>query len=174
MSDKTSSQAELDKQLLDKLTDSPFRSVGAMKAPDSKGDITTWGKEIYEGLVPIRATLYPHPAATYTLHLDEKYGNLLGNLHGGAAATIFDIATTMTLALVQSEGFWQHWGVSRTLSCTYLRPAQVNRHVTIHCEVVSFGKRLVHIKGSMKDRDGKVLVTCEHDKVNTDTRSTKL
>ncbi|KAF3919331.1 hypothetical protein ABW21_db0202397 [Orbilia brochopaga] len=165
----TNGPSELDQTLLGRLKDTPFRQPENLKGPDGQdGPVSSWGKEIYMGLNPVKATLYPYPSATYTFYVEPSYANLSGNLHGGAAATILDIATTMTLALVQKPDFWEYWGVTRTLNCAYLRPVQTNKYVTIQCDIVGLGKRLVHIKGTIKDKEGRVLITCDHDKVNVD------
>ncbi|KAK6340767.1 hypothetical protein TWF696_009087 [Orbilia brochopaga] len=167
----TNGPSELDQTLLSRLKDTPLRQPETIIGPDDEGGPpTTWGRTIYSTLNPIKASLYPYPTATYTFYVEPRYANLSGNLHGGAAATIFDVATTMTLALVQKPEFWEYWGVTRTLSCSYLRPVQSNKYVTIQCEIVGLGKRLVHIKGTMKDKEGRVLITCEHDKVNIDSK----
>lgn len=91
------------------------------------------------------------------------------NLHGGCAATLFDWATTLPLALVNKPGFWQYLGVSRTLNVTYLRPVPSGCEVLIECEVVQLGKRMCTIKGVMKRKqDGAIMAVCEHGKFNID------
>lgn len=55
--------------------------------------------------------------------------------------------------------------MSRTLNCTYLRPAPAGSEVLIESETVHMGKRLCHLKGVMRMKDtGKILYTCEHGK----------
>lgn len=60
-------------------------------------------------------------------------------------------------------------GVSRALNVTYLRPAPEGEKVLIVCDVVAAGRQMASTKASMvRERDGVVLSTCLHEKVNTD------
>ncbi|KAK4945369.1 hypothetical protein LTR66_006042 [Elasticomyces elasticus] len=103
------------------------------------------------------------------LKVDSSYCNPLNSLHGGAQALIYDMLTTTTLAPISRPGFWSYGGVSRTLTVTYLRPAAEGETIVVECEVVHAGKRLAALKGVMKrERDGALISTCEHDKVNND------
>lgn len=56
--------------------------------------------------------------------------------------------------------------VSRTLNCTYLRPAPVGTKVFVESRVVHLGKRLAQTTGVMRigSVDGKIAYTCEHGK----------
>lgn len=111
----------------------------------------------------------PLVTATFRYTVPEAHCNRMGNLHGGAAATIFDYATTMPLVLVSRPGFWRQLGVSRNLSVTYVRPAPCGTTVLIECQVVAVGARLCALRGVMRREDnGQVISTCEHGKVNTD------
>lgn len=89
-----------------------------------------------------------------------------GNLHGGAVALIFDICTSTAITAVSHEGFWDSGHVSRTLNCTYLRPAAMDTKVYVISEVVHLGKRQGLTKGEIRleSEDGKIAYTCEHGK----------
>jgi acyl-coenzyme A thioesterase 13 len=87
-----------------------------------------------------------------------------GNLHGGAVALIFDICTSTAISACSKEGFWDTGHVSRTLNCTYLRPAPLGAKVTVESQVVHLGRRLGMTTGVIKTEDGKVCYTCEHGK----------
>ncbi|KAF3165731.1 hypothetical protein EYR41_000455 [Orbilia oligospora] len=158
-----------EEELLELVRNSPFRKFGKL-SNEHGNDIPSWGKTIYSDLEPISATLSPNPSITFKMYIKEEYTNLSGNLHGGSGATIFDIATSMLLTLVQKDGFWQRWGVSRTLNCSYLRAVPGGTTVKIHCEIVGLGKRFVHMRAIMRDDAGNILLTCEHGKVNTDSK----
>lgn len=123
----------------------------------------------------------------FELDVDKHWANFSNNLHGGAQATIFDICTSVAFAPIAKPGFWMFGGVSRTLNCTYLRPAPVGETVIVDVEVirqseyhekelltdmskvVHAGKRLALTRGEMKRKsDGAIISTCEHNKANTD------
>ncbi|KND88805.1 Acyl-coenzyme A thioesterase 13 [Tolypocladium ophioglossoides CBS 100239] len=111
----------------------------------------------------------PHPSVTFTYTVQPDHCNRLQNLHGGAAATLFDFCTTMPLTLVNRPGFWQYLGVTRTLNVTYMRPARSGEEVTIECHIVQVGKRLTSLRGVMKRKsDGQLLCMCDHGKANID------
>jgi acyl-coenzyme A thioesterase 13 len=98
--------------------------------------------------------------------------NAGSNLHGGAVALIFDILTSIAVGTVAREGFWDQGHVSRTLNCSYVRPAPEGTELVIETEVVSLGKSLAMLRGTMRRKDnGKICYTCEHHKVKVDFRS---
>ncbi|KAF2223323.1 HotDog domain-containing protein [Elsinoe ampelina] len=110
-----------------------------------------------------------HGKLVFEFDNDEHWANNSANLHGGAQATIYDICTSIVLSLIARPGFWMMGGVSRVLSVTYIRPAPVGETLILECEVVHAGKRLAVTKGTMRrKRDGAIVSTCEHNKVNTD------
>ncbi|KYK59290.1 thioesterase family protein [Drechmeria coniospora] len=112
---------------------------------------------------------FPHPSVTFTYTVQPDHCNRLGNLHGGAAATLFDFCTTMPLAIINRPGFWQYLGVSRSLNVTYLRPVPAGEEVLIECQIVQVGKKLASLRGvMMRKRDGLLLCMCDHGKVNVD------
>ena len=103
-------------------------------------------------------------SAQFTFPVEPILCNASENLHGGIATTLFDALTTVSLLTIIKPGYWDTFGVSRTLTVTFLRPLPVGTKVFLDCEVVAAGKRMVNLKGTMKTADGKVCVTCIHDK----------
>lgn len=105
---------------------------------------------------------------TFSFPVKKFYTNIMGSLHGGAQATIFDALTTLALQAVAEpeKGQWlEGGGVSRTLNVTYLRPAPIGEKILCECEIVHAGKRLCFLRGVMKrERDGAIISTCEHNK----------
>jgi len=80
-------------------------------------------------------------------------------------ATIFDATTSMSIAPIAREGFWESGHVTRTLNCSYLRPAPEGTELLIECEIVHLGKRMGMVKGVMRRKDnGAACSTCEHQK----------
>ncbi|KAB5554857.1 HotDog domain-containing protein [Coniochaeta sp. 2T2.1] len=107
---------------------------------------------------------------TFRFAVQPEHSNGFGNLHGGCNSTLFDFCTSAVLGMVNKPGFFFWLGVSRQLNVTYLKPVPVGESVLIESELVHIGKRMAHIKGRMRsERNGVLLCTCEHDKVNTDT-----
>lgn len=105
--------------------------------------------------------------------VQPEHINGLGNLHGGCAATIFDVCTSLLVHLVASPSFWPNSGVTRTLNVVCLRPAPRGSVVDIECDIVQIGKRLCALRGIMRavgpdgaEGQGAVLMTCEHGKVS--------
>ena len=86
------------------------------------------------------------------------------SLHGGCAATILDSLTSTALLTVARPGFMDGGHVSRTLSCTYLRPVPRGARVQIQSWVQAAGKKTANIRGEIRTMDGKRCVTCVHDK----------
>jgi acyl-coenzyme A thioesterase 13 len=90
-------------------------------------------------------------------------------MHGGAAGVIFDMATTSALCPIARPGFWEFLGgVTRTLSISYLKAVPLRTTVLLHSRVVSAGRQMALIRGTMTSLDGKVVYcTVDHHKVNT-------
>jgi acyl-coenzyme A thioesterase 13 len=106
---------------------------------------------------------------TFELTVPRSLCNAGGNLHGGAVALIFDMCTSMAIAGIAREGFWDTGHVSRTLNCAYLRPAPEGTVILVESTVVHLGKTLAQLTGQMRRKDnGKVCYTCEHGKAKVD------
>lgn len=95
-----------------------------------------------------------------------------GNLHGGCAATLLDSLTSTALLTIAKPGFLDGGHVSRTLSCTYLRPVPMGAECVVECWVVAAGRRTACVRGEIRlkdpgsnDGEDKVCVECVHDKV---------
>lgn len=88
----------------------------------------------------------------------------MGALHGGAAATILDNLTSITVATVASRSGWTNAGVSRSLNCTYLRPVVMGSVATVECRVLHVGRNLCELAGVIRNDDGEVAVVCAHGK----------
>jgi acyl-coenzyme A thioesterase 13 len=133
---------------------------GLVNDPNNTG-FDNIGSEVVELLSVSQNTQSIH----YVLTVSPKLCNRGGNLHGGAAAALFDILTSIALLTVAKPGYWDMLGVSRTLTVTFLRPLPLGTKVFVDCEVVAAGKNLANLRGTMKTADGKVCITCTHDKV---------
>ncbi|KAF3942144.1 hypothetical protein ABW19_dt0206932 [Dactylella cylindrospora] len=166
MSSKSDKPEPTSEELLERVKSSNFGLARKLQVEA----IEKWAKDINDDLTPIHATLTPNPTLTFTFPVHKKYCNLAGNLHGGATATMFDIATTFAVTLINSDTFWRTFGVSRTLNCTYLRAAPAGTQTTVKCEILSIGKNLTHMRGEMRDEQGRLLAICEHGKVNVDSK----
>lgn len=92
-----------------------------------------------------------------------------GNLHGGAASTIFDNLSSTALFTIARPGFWNNLGVSRFLSVVFHRPLPLNTTVELTCCAVSAGRRLTHLEAVMKTEDGKICASFVHEKMRIET-----
>jgi acyl-coenzyme A thioesterase 13 len=93
-------------------------------------------------------------------------------MHGGAAAVIFDMATTTALCPLARPNYWEFMGgVTRTLSISYLRAVPIGTTVRLSSHVVSCGRQMAMIRGVMTSLDEKITYcTVEHHKVNAAVR----
>jgi hypothetical protein len=49
----------------------------------------------------------PKGTVTFEFLIDERYTNINGVMHGGAAGVIFDMCTTTALGPLARPGFWE-------------------------------------------------------------------
>jgi len=125
--------------------------------PDHKG----WDSEVLKAARFVSAS---PGKVEYEMVTTPAMSNKAGNLHGGCSATILDNLSSSAFLTIAKEGFLDTGTVSRTLTTTFLRPVPIGAKVRIICEVVSAGKRLANCKGHIETLDGKICVTCIHDK----------
>ena len=90
-------------------------------------------------------------------------------LHGGAATALLDTLPSLALVTVAKPGHWHTLGLTRNLTVTFLRPLPLGTQVFLDCEVVTAGKLMANLKGTMKTGDGRVCVICIHDKTVVET-----
>jgi len=114
----------------------------------------------------------PEGTVDFEFLIDERYANLNGVMHGGAAGVIFDMCTTTALGPLAKPGYWDFLGgVTRTLNISYLRAIPIGTTVRLHSEVTQVGRTMAMIRGTMTSKDGKtIFCTCEHHKVSVPTR----
>jgi hypothetical protein len=62
-------------------------------------------KHIMENVKLIDAS--PKGTVTFEFLIDERYTNINGVMHGGAAGVIFDMCTTTALGPLARPGFWE-------------------------------------------------------------------
>ncbi|KAL9617095.1 MAG: hypothetical protein Q9160_008085 [Pyrenula sp. 1 TL-2023] len=108
--------------------------------------------------------------AIFELDVTKSLCNKAGNLHGGAACTLLDILTSMPLNIIATPGHLDAGNVSRTITMSYLRPVPAGTTVRVECDIVAAGRNTANLQGTIKTLDGKVCVTCVHDKVAFSTK----
>ena len=100
----------------------------------------------------------------WELTIESKHCNSANNLHGGCSATILDCLTSTTLVTMARPGYLENGHVSRTITMSYLRPVPNGTKVKIDCQFIAAGRTTANVQGQIKTMDGKVCVTCVHDK----------
>ncbi|TGZ81532.1 Thioesterase/thiol ester dehydrase-isomerase [Ascodesmis nigricans] len=133
----------------------------------SRSLLLSFGDTLTPNLRLLTATSSP-AQVTFTFTVTLALCNALQNLHGGAAALIFDVTTTCAVVPLSKPGFWENAGVTRSLNCSYLRPLPEGSVVTVEARVVQVGRRLVSVVGVMRGEGGEVAVMCEHTKMVVD------
>ncbi|KAI5860419.1 HotDog domain-containing protein [Durotheca rogersii] len=156
------------------------RAREAYKDPDDRD----WSSEIVRHLSVVSHAAAPARAVTFRFEVGPAHDNGTGNLHGGCAATLFDVCTTLPLCLEPPPGAppgFRRGGVTRSLALTCLRPAPVGAAVHVRCRVLQAGRHLALVRGEMRAAppapgapEGPLLAVCEHAKVNTDPPSARL
>lgn len=77
---------------------------------------------------------------------------------GGAISTILDGLTNCTIALLSRKGHWEHSGVSRSTSITFVRPVVSHTKLIVECSILRANSTSVTIQGIMRRaEDSKML-----------------
>ncbi|EAS29230.3 thioesterase [Coccidioides immitis RS] len=115
------------------------------------------------------ASLAAPVRATFRSVVTLSMCNRLESLHGGCAATLIDVLTSVILLGLGKPGMFSYGGVTRSLDVKYLRPVPEGVEMEIICELVNMGKRLAMLRGEIRRVDnGDLCVVGMHDKANTD------
>jgi uncharacterized protein (TIGR00369 family) len=107
---------------------------------------------------------------TVAPHLCSKFGTL----HGAAAAMLLDMLTSTCLSMIARPGYLDAGHVSRALILSYHRPIQEGEKIRVRCRIVSTGKRMANLTGEIVTPDGKICVSCVHDKAILERAKVKL
>lgn len=113
--------------------------------------------------------------ATWRFPVVHEYLNPGQALHGAAQSLFYDNTMAYLFVPIARPGFWDTYGFSRSLRVTYLAQAMEGEWVRLEVETVQVGKRMALLRGRMvRERDGVLVSTCEHDKFTTDSRAAKI
>ncbi|CAO1621573.1 unnamed protein product [Jaminaea pallidilutea] len=91
--------------------------------------------------------------ATFRMQCQEGMANQLGNLHGGCAATMADLFTSLAIYLHVADSDpstpWGMLGVTQSLSLVYLAAVPAEEWMEIECNVLSLGSRVAVMTGDI-------------------------
>ena len=99
------------------------------------------------------------------INVDKRFSNQHGTLHGGAASTIADTATTVALSGFDTKN---RTNSSVNLTLSYLAPALLGSDVYVLNDVVKVGRNLGFTECRIYDEDMRLLVTGRHTKIFLD------
>ena len=82
--------------------------------------------------------------------------NRVGGLHGGVMASMLDHACGLT-----ATAWLGHWAPTMSMNIDYIRPAEIGDRLLAAATVVSFGRRLIRMRGELRNEaTGKVVAAC--------------
>ena len=130
---------------------------------------TTSSHPTYEGwdksvLKEIKLTDAKAGRTEFEFTITKPMCNAMDILHGGCATTILDVLTSTALLTIGKPGFLDSPSVSRTLTVSFLRAIPVGTRVKVVNEVQQAGRSFTNLTGTIQTLDGKVCVSCVHDK----------
>jgi acyl-coenzyme A thioesterase 13 len=121
-------------------------------------------REIYRLISTPTSAGSPNAFAIFELTITPYLCNVGDNPHGGAATTIFDDLSSAVIDIAARKGFLDHGSVSRTLTMTFLRAVPLGAQCRVELELVAAGRMMANVKGVIRDSEGRVCVSCMHDK----------
>ncbi|RMG11045.1 MAG: PaaI family thioesterase [Planctomycetota bacterium] len=92
--------------------------------------------------------------AELTLEVGEAVQNMVGTLHGGAIATLVDVAGTLAILSADAEG---RPGVTTDLNVSYFRAARAGERVQAKARVLKLGRTLAFVSVAVEREDGALL-----------------
>lgn len=112
--------------------------------------------------------------ARFSLAFPKAYINIQhGGVHGGAIATLLDNAMNCSVAVlaVPGTGRWQHGGLTKGLTISYMKMIEAGEEVVVDVEIVCSNAKVATIRGTMRSaKDGQVLAVCGMEKVAVQPR----
>lgn len=104
--------------------------------------------------------LFLNNSILFLLKVKADNANLQGNMHGGAAATALDIASTISTSCVEKD--LKH-NVSVDMKLQFLAPVKVNKEVIIVCQPQIINETTAICKADIYDFDAnKFLIKSQH------------
>lgn len=108
-------------------------------------------------------------SAKFSIDFPKTFINIQhGGVHGGAIATVLDNVMNCSVAVlaIPGTGRWQHGGLTKDLSISYMKMVKIGDEVTIDVDIVCASAKAATIRGTMRSaKDGKVLAVCGMEKV---------
>ena len=94
---------------------------------------------------------------SFTITPQEFHYNPLGTVHGGMAATMLDSCNSISANCQVDKGFLT---MTTDIRVNYLRPMTIKTgEVTASAIIEKVGRKVIFVKGSLADKDGKVYAT---------------
>ena len=119
----------------------PFKEIFSKFVFDPKLN-GTYADPFYKGLrffEPLESS-NPHEFISSFL-ISKEYTNFLGNMHGGAMATLLDCTTTLVILKADRN---MRKTVSVDFGLSFLNPANINDNLIIKSECTKLGKSLAY------------------------------
>jgi len=120
----------------------------------------TYAEDIYRNLKLLDINHANPNELDLSFQVSKRYCNFLGNMHGGAIATLLDCTTT--LAILKVDKFMRKT-VSVDFGLSFLNPTNLNDNLIIKSECTKMGKSLAFSDAKIFV-DNKMIVSYRHVK----------